>query len=101
MFQFFALLIILFALVSSAPLPVATQLRQRQPHWSPKIMEIYGEGQPKRVLFYEQIGNESEAPVKQILFFPNGQIKAEFDLTVVEEGSAASEEWKSTIVPHG
>ena len=60
--------------------PVATQLKQRQPHWSPKIIETYPEGGAQRVLFYEQIGEENAAPVKQILFYPNGQIKTELDL---------------------
>lgn len=81
--------------------PVAPALKARQPHWRPKILENYAEGQPQRVLFYEQIGNANEAPVKQILFFPNGQIRSEMDLIVVEEDSPGAKEWKSTIVPHG
>ena len=81
--------------------PVAPALKQRQPHWRPKIMESYPEGQPQRVLFYEQIGDQNEAPVKQVLFYPSGQIKTEMDLIVVAEDSLGAKEWKSTIVPHG
>src|SRR5262249_7490570 len=81
--------------------PVAPGLKQRQPHWRPKIMESFQTGQPKRVLFYEQIGDANEAPVKQVVFYPNGQIKNEMDLIEVEEDSNGAKEWKSTIVPHG
>ena len=81
--------------------PVAPGLKQRQPHWRPKIIESYPEGQPQRVLFYEQIGNANEAPVKQIVFYQNGQIMNEMDLIVVAEDCDAAKEWKSNIVPHG
>src|SRR5206468_1416759 len=64
--------------------PVAPGLKQRQPHWRPKIMESFQTGQPQRVLFYEQIGDANEAPVKQVSFYPNGQIKNEMDLIEVE-----------------
>ena len=81
--------------------PVAPNLKQRQPHWRPKIMENYEGGQPQRVLFYEQIGEANEAPVKQLFFYPNGQIKVEMDLALVPEDSKGAKEWKSIIVPHG
>ena len=81
--------------------PVAPALKQRQPHWRPKVMENYPEGQPQRVLFYEQIGEQNEAPVKQVLFYPSGQIKNEMDLIVVPEEAKVLEKCKSTIVPHG
>src|SRR5579863_7821596 len=81
--------------------PVAPALKVRQPHWRPKIMEAYPEGQPQRVLFYEQIGDADEAPVKQMYFYPEGQVRAEVDLIVVEEDSPGAKQWKSTIVPHG
>ena len=81
--------------------PVALSLKQRQPHWRPKIMEKYEGGQPRRVLFYEQIGDANEAPVKQIFFYPNGQVQAETDLVLVPEDSRGAKEWKSIVVPHG
>ena len=80
---------------------IASALKTRQPHWRPKIMESYPEGQPSRVLFYEQMSAENEAPVKQVYFYPSGQIKTEMDLIVVAEDTPAAKEWKSTIVPHG
>ncbi|HEY2810123.1 MAG TPA: toxin-antitoxin system YwqK family antitoxin [Rhabdochlamydiaceae bacterium] len=92
-----------FLISATTPLvvPVTSQLKTRQPHWSPKIAESYPDGQTKRVLFYEQIGEENEAPVKQVHFYPNGQIQAELDLISVPEDSPGAKEWKSTIVPHG
>ncbi len=76
-------------------------LRQKEPHWRPKIIEYFKEGLPKRVLFYEQISNDQEAPVKQLMYYPSGQLKNEMDLTTVDEGSPGFTEWKTTIVPHG
>ena len=81
--------------------PVAPGLKQRQPHWRPKIAETFQSGQPERVLFYEQIGDANEAPVKQVAFYSNGQIKNEVDLIEVAEDSKGAVDWKSTIVPHG
>ena len=43
--------------------------------WRPKIMESYPEGQPSRVLFYEQMSAENEAPVKQVYFYPRVRSK--------------------------
>jgi len=85
------------ALAAQAPSP----LKPRQPHWRPKIVEHFGDGLPKRVLFYEQIDRENEAPVKELAYFPNGQLKREMDLTTVKEGTVGYEQWKSEIVPHG
>ena len=83
--------------VSEPVAPVAQSLKQRQPHWRPKIIEYYPEGQPQRVLFYEQITEAGEVPVKQVLFHPSGQVHNEADLITISEADAAYQDWKSTI----
>lgn len=88
-------------LVSAEVTPVAPSLKQRQPQWRPQIMEHHQEGPPARVVFYEPGKGDQELPVKQMLLYPEGQIQAETDMTIVEEGSAGAEFWKSTTVPHG
>ena len=103
---FFSVLFCLttFSAVCAAPelvVPVAQQLKQRQPHWRPKIIEHYSEGNPQRVLFYEQITEAGELPVKQVVFHPNGQIHNETDLITISESDPGYADWKSTIVPHG
>ena len=72
-------------------------MRPREPHWQPKIIESYPQGQPANVIFYE----ENEKPVKQVIFYPEGQIKIETDLTWVEKDSPGYQEWKTNAVPHG
>ncbi len=93
---FFCYVALTCFLFSSPPM-----LKPREPHWRPAVLETSPEGQPLRVLFYEQITETNETPVKQILFYPSGQVKNEADLIVVAEDSPGFQEWKSTIVPHG
>jgi antitoxin component YwqK of YwqJK toxin-antitoxin module len=81
--------------------PVAEALKQRQPHWRPKIIETFPNGNPATVLFYEQISSEREAPVKQIKYYPEGQIRNEMDLIEVDQSSEGFKEWKTDVVPHG
>ena len=66
--------------------------KMRQPHWSSKIVETYPNSSPKKVVFYDR---EPSQVVKQILLYPNGQVKTETDLSVIED----KEELKT--VPHG
>lgn len=97
MFKYLVVFLFIFgSVVAQAP-----GLRQREPHWRPLIVEHYPDGQPLRILFYEQVTEENEAPVKQVIFYPNGQVHQETDLTVISEEESAATEWKSTIVPHG
>ncbi len=104
-FKMFSILCCLhISMLCAAPepvVPVAQSLKQRQPHWRPKVSDSYGEGQPQRVLFYEQITELGELPVKQVIFHPNGQIHNETDLITISEEEPGYADWKSTIVPHG
>ncbi|MEK7339721.1 MAG: hypothetical protein AABZ92_03280 [Verrucomicrobiota bacterium] len=66
--------------------------KMRQPHWSSKVVDTYPNSSPKKVVFYDR---EPSQVVKQILLYPNGQVKTETDLSVIED----KEELKA--VPHG
>ncbi|MCI0382332.1 MAG: hypothetical protein L0207_04700 [Chlamydiae bacterium] len=93
----------LFSLIIFSSLLFAEEivLKPREPHWQPKIIEIFADGQPKQVVFYEQKGEEKEKPVKKITYHSNGQIENEIDLAIIAEDSPGFREWNSTIVPDG
>jgi antitoxin component YwqK of YwqJK toxin-antitoxin module len=76
-------------------------LRPRQPNWHTKVVEQYPDTAPARVFFYETDDHEQDVPVKQVMFYPNGQIKSECDLVTVSETSKGFERWKTKEVPHG
>ena len=76
-------------------------LKRREPNWRPKIIEYFNEGIPKTVIFYEENDDQKEIPMKQLQYYPDGQLRSEMDMIVVEEGSPGHEAWKNTIVPHG
>ncbi|HSX04312.1 MAG TPA: hypothetical protein VLG76_06245 [Rhabdochlamydiaceae bacterium] len=97
--KFFLLLFCWNLALNAAEIPKV--LKQRQPHWRPKIFEVYPHGQPQRIIFSEQLKDGPEVPLKQIQYYEDGKIFNETDLIVVEEGSKAFELWKSTMVPHG
>lgn len=82
-------------------IPVAPSLKQRQPHWRPHVIQTHVAGNPAQVEFREIGAEGAEIPVKQVFFFPSGQIQMEADLTVVPQDAAVVEQWKSTVVPHG
>ena len=79
----------------------AVGLKPRQPNWRADAAQMYPQGLPQLVVFYEPQLNGSETPVKQIVFFENGQIQSEMDVVLVEENAPVAQEWKSLIVPHG
>ena len=81
--------------------PVSEFLKQREPHWRPKIVAHHQDGSPKVVLFYESDANERPVAVKQVSFHPGGQIASELDLVHIQESEPAFKDWKNTIVPHG
>lgn len=94
----------LFALLLLGSLAFAeppTTLRQRKPNWRPRVLEHYNEGLPKRLVLYEEGADGEQVPVRQLVFYPSGQIRSEMDLTCVPEGSKAYEMWQGELVPHG
>src|ERR1700688_4561618 len=93
-----ALLCIGSLAADAAPVkPVAQDLKQRQPNWRPQVLETHSQGNPAAVLFYEQVSEEKEVPVKQLNFYENGALKSEIDLTSAEENSPGFQEWKTTL----
>ena len=86
---------------ANALAPMATNLKPRQPNWRMQVIETHPDGQPHKLVFFEQVAKDREEPVRQIIFYDNGLVKTEMDVARVAEDSAAAQEWKSTIVPHG
>src|SRR5690242_12296270 len=76
------------------------ELKPRQPNWRIDVIKTGSSGVPQIVVFYEPT-LEGERPVKQVLFYENGRIQVETDVTAVQENSPAAKEWGSPIVPHG
>jgi len=76
-------------------------LKPRQPNWRPEVLGTYANGSPTSLVLYEQISKQEEAPVKQLEFYENGQLRIEADVIQVQEGSPGALEWKTTRVPHG
>lgn len=79
----------------------AINLKRREPTWRPKILEHFNEGIPKTVIFYEESSEGKEMPVKQLQYYPTGEMRCEMDVIAVEEGSPGHKAWQNTIVPHG
>ncbi len=77
---FFLVFCLLFAKLSFSGEVTA---KMRQPHWSSKVIETYPNSSPKKVVFYDR---EPDQVVKQILLYPNGQVKTETDLSVIVNG---------------
>src|SRR5262249_50232326 len=73
-------------------------LKVRQPNWRPHVVESYPNGNPEKVIFYEPTV-DGEEPVKQLHFYPNGQIKQEMD--VLTEKSPAAENGETSLIAHG
>jgi uncharacterized protein len=92
---------LLFFSLTSLEAESVIGLKQRQPNWRVEIKQSYPQGHPAQVIFYEQTSDQEEVPVKQIIFYQNGQLKEETDLTRIAEDAEAFKEWKTTIVPHG
>ena len=81
--------------------PVAEFLKQREPHWRPKIVSYHSQGTPETVIFFEVDAESKQIPVKQIQFYPKGQPRTEMDLTVITESDPAFKDWKAGVAPHG
>ncbi|HVX00932.1 MAG TPA: toxin-antitoxin system YwqK family antitoxin, partial [Candidatus Babeliaceae bacterium] len=83
------------ALAAEKPLqPI--QPRPQEPHWKAKVEEMYPSGQPAKIVFYEELGDEPPVAVKLVCYHPNGQIKMESDVT-----SSQDNEGKMTLIPNG
>jgi len=81
--------------------PVVKDLRGRMPEWRHDISEKHPNGIPKSVVFYAELEEGKEAPVKRMVFNELGVPLEEADLIVVAEDSPGFGIWKTTIVPHG
>jgi len=66
-----------------------------EPHWKGKIEERAASGQPLKIVYYEELGDAPEVPVKVVTYYLNGQIKQECDVTSV----LLEEDLK--VMPHG
>ncbi len=74
----------------------SVQLKPRYPHWRAKVAEYSKEGAPSKVFLYD-----GDTVVKQLTYYPTGEIKSECDIAVVSESSKGFEIWKSQFVPDG
>ena len=81
--------------------PVAEFLKQREPHWRPKVVSYHPQGSPETVIYFEQDAEGNQLPMKQIQFYPQGQPHTEMDLTVIKEGDPGFADWKGGVAPHG
>lgn len=73
--------------------PVVSELRQRQPHWKPRITSLFPDGSAERAVFYEISDEGKELAVKEIRYFASGQLKMEGDLLDLGSGEEP--------IPHG
>jgi len=88
---------LLAVLALSVSLLVASDYpRPQEPHWKIKVEERYSNGQPSKIIFYEELGDAEAVAVKLITYYPSGQVKLEADVT-----SRKDEEGKVKLVPVG
>lgn len=86
---------------SSQKIPANIELKPRQANWRMQVAETYPEGQPLKIVFYEQVTKDREVPIRQIIFYDNGMVKSEMDVCQVADDAPIAKESGSSIVPHG
>src|ERR1700733_13687606 len=92
-----ALLVLSFSLLAASDnSPPLAHPRMQEPHWKAKVEERYPGGQPSKIIFYEELGDDEAVAVKLITYYPSGQVKLESDVT-----SKKDEEGKMKLFPVG
>ncbi|MBJ7448877.1 MAG: hypothetical protein JHC93_00785 [Parachlamydiales bacterium] len=61
-------------------------LSPRQPHWKPSIVSFHPNGQMQTLVFYDSAKGAEESPVRQIVFYADGNVKSECDLKKTSTG---------------
>src|SRR6185436_6862701 len=91
------LFILAFSFLAAGENPAEqTRPRQQEPHWKAKVEERHSNGQPSKIVFYEELGDAEPVAVKLVSYYPSGQVKLESDVT-----SKKDEEGKSKLIPVG
>ena len=95
--RFVAIFVLGFSILCAAEKETPRNLpRPQEPHWKVKIEERFPSGQPSKVVFYEELGDNPPVAVKLTAYHPSGQIKLEADVT-----SKQNDEDKTVLIANG
>lgn len=77
----------------------APKLKEKQPDWKVEIIETYGGGNPKKVLYFSSSPKGKKQIEKRVLYYEDGKTCVEEDL--IEKKNTEGEAEKVEYIPHG